>query len=151
MFPNKNRTLSGVKTVLSKIDATGSVNRCWGSSRPRTARSPDIISNIAAEQSDLNFWTPSTTRCGGSYKSVCTNITGSGTWKSCASVSRRNGTVWTRKWLITRTDSLCCSRQRTFWTFTLNITAFVHIQINMFWTLLTLLSLSKTDYFFLYE
>ena len=29
MFPNKNWTLSGVKTVLSKIDATGSVDRCW--------------------------------------------------------------------------------------------------------------------------
>jgi len=27
MFPNKNWTLSGVKTVLTKIDATGSVER----------------------------------------------------------------------------------------------------------------------------
>jgi len=30
MFPNKNWRLSGVKTVLSKIDATGSVERCSG-------------------------------------------------------------------------------------------------------------------------
>jgi len=85
-------------------------------------------------------------RCGGSYKSMCTTTTGSRTWKSCASVSRMNGTVCTSKWLTTRqwmaqaTDSLHCSRQRTFWTFALNITAFVHIVINMFWTLLTLLS-----------
>ena len=32
----------------------------------------------------------------GSYKSVCTSTTGSRTWKSCASVSMRNGAVWTR-------------------------------------------------------
>ena len=37
--------LSGVKTVLSKIDAT--VVRV-------AARSPDMISDMAAEQSDLN-------------------------------------------------------------------------------------------------
>jgi len=33
MFPNKNWTLSGVKTVMSKIDATGSGERCSGSGR----------------------------------------------------------------------------------------------------------------------
>jgi len=54
MFPNKNWTLSGVETVLSKIDATCSVERCSGMGRPRTARSPDTISDMAAEQSDLN-------------------------------------------------------------------------------------------------
>jgi len=54
MFPNKNWTLSGVETVLSKIDATGSVERCSGRGQPRTARSPDVISDMAAEQSDLN-------------------------------------------------------------------------------------------------
>jgi len=43
------------KTVLRKTDATGSVERCSGSGRPRTAGSPDTISNMAAEQSDLNF------------------------------------------------------------------------------------------------
>jgi len=47
-------TLSGVKTVLSKTDATGSVERCSGSGRLRTARSHDTISDMAAEQSDLN-------------------------------------------------------------------------------------------------
>ena len=45
MFPNKKWTLSGVKTVLSKTDATGSVERCSGSGRPCTARSPDTISD----------------------------------------------------------------------------------------------------------
>ena len=54
MFPNKNWTLSGAKTVRSKIDATGSIERCSGSGRPQTARSPDTISDMAAEQSDLN-------------------------------------------------------------------------------------------------
>ena len=40
MFPKKNWTLSGVKTVglLSKIDATGS-EHCSGSGRPRIAHS----------------------------------------------------------------------------------------------------------------
>jgi len=54
LFRNKNWTLSGVKTVLSEIDAIGSVERCSGSGRPRTARSPDMISDMAAQQSDLN-------------------------------------------------------------------------------------------------
>ena len=38
--------MSGVETVLNKIDATGSVDRCSGSSRPHTARSPDAISDV---------------------------------------------------------------------------------------------------------
>jgi len=46
MFRNKNWTLSGVKTVLSKTDATGSVELCSGSGRPRTARRPDTISDV---------------------------------------------------------------------------------------------------------
>jgi len=46
MFRNKNWTLSGVKTVLSKIDATGSVERCSGSGRPHTARRPDTIRDV---------------------------------------------------------------------------------------------------------
>ena len=46
MFWNKNWTLSGVQTVLSKIDATGSVDRCSGSGRPCTVRSPDTISDV---------------------------------------------------------------------------------------------------------
>jgi len=54
IFPNKNWMLSGVKTVLSETDATGSVERCSGSGRPRAACSPDTISNVAAEQSELN-------------------------------------------------------------------------------------------------
>jgi len=54
MFLNKNWTLSGVKTVLSKVDAIGSVERYLGSSLPRMAHSPDIISDMATEQSVLN-------------------------------------------------------------------------------------------------
>jgi len=54
MFRNKNWTLSGVKSTLSKTDATGSIECCSGSGRPRTARSPDTISDMVAEQSDLN-------------------------------------------------------------------------------------------------
>jgi len=54
MFLNKNWTSSGVTTVLSKIDTSGIIERCSGSGRPRTARSPDTISDMAAEQSDLN-------------------------------------------------------------------------------------------------
>jgi len=46
MFPNKNWTLSGAKTVLSKIDATCSVEPCSGSGWPCTARSPDTISDV---------------------------------------------------------------------------------------------------------
>jgi len=95
MFPNKNWTLSGVKTVslLSKIDATGSIESCSGRDPLCTTRSPDTISDMATEQWDLNHvdygvW---------GYKSVYTSATGSQTWKSCASVSRMNGTVWTRK------------------------------------------------------
>jgi len=57
MFPNKNWTLSGVKTVLSKIDATGraaNIVRVAVGRAVRTARTADTISDMAAEQSDLN-------------------------------------------------------------------------------------------------
>jgi len=51
------------------------------------------------------------------------------------------GSDWQRdQRMVQATDSLRCRRRKTFWTFTLNINAFVHILINMFWTLLTLLS-----------
>jgi len=75
IFRNKNWTLTGVKTVLSKIDATGSVKRS-GSGRPRTAPSPDVISDMAAKRLDLN---PVDYRMWGSYKSLCTTTTGSRT------------------------------------------------------------------------
>jgi len=54
MFRNKNLTLGGVTTVLSKTDATGSVERCLGRGWPRTACNPNTISDVAAKQSDLN-------------------------------------------------------------------------------------------------
>jgi len=66
MFPNKNLMLSGVKTVLSEI-GTGSSERCSGVGRPRMARSPDTISDMVAEQSDLN---PIDYTVWGSYKWV---------------------------------------------------------------------------------
>jgi len=46
MFPNKNWTLGGLKTLLRKIDATDSVERRSGSGRPRTVRVPDVIANV---------------------------------------------------------------------------------------------------------
>jgi len=101
MFLNKNWTLSEVKIVLSKIDATGRVGRCSGSGWPRTARSPDTISDV--QDLVLSGSEPRRLRgVGGFYKSVCTSTTGSRTWKSYTSVSRRNGTVRTRQWLTTR-------------------------------------------------
>ena len=67
MFPNKNWTLSGVKTVQSKIDATGSVDRCTGSGWPRTARSPDTISDVQdlvlSGSEPLSVWEDSTRAC----------------------------------------------------------------------------------------
>ena len=63
MFLNKNWTLSGVKIVLSKMDATGSVECCSGSCRPRTARSPDTISNTATEPHRLCDVGDPTTAC----------------------------------------------------------------------------------------
>ena len=121
----------------------------------RTARIPDTISDMAAEQSDLNpidyaVWDP--TR-------VCVQPPPDHGRGRAAPACRGGmgpsgpGSDWQcDQWMAQlATDSLRCSRQRTFWTFTLNITAFVHILINMFWTLLTLLSFVQTDYFFLYE
>jgi len=46
MFPNNNWTLGGLKTLLRKIDATDSVERCSGSGRPSTVRVPDVIANV---------------------------------------------------------------------------------------------------------
>jgi len=54
MFPNKNWILNGVNTVLSNTDASGSIEHCSGSSRLHAARSPDMISDMATEQSELN-------------------------------------------------------------------------------------------------
>ena len=92
---------------------------------------PDFIPPSLPNSPDLN---PSTTRCGGSYKSVCTSTSRSRTWKNCGA-SCRGGMEDCRPasdhWVAQVIDSLHCSWRRTFWTFTLNITAFVHILINM--------------------
>jgi len=96
-FPNKKWTLSGV--IVSDI-AIFVLKR-------------DVklqLTNLSGVKTVLRLTLPAAsnvilvaaTGCGGSYKSVCTTTTGSRTWKSWASVSRRNGTVWTRKWLTTR-------------------------------------------------
>jgi len=79
------------------------------------------FSDMAAEQSGLK---PIDYAVWRSYKSVCTTTTRSRTWKSCASVCRGgmgpSGSDWQRdQWMAQATDSLRCSRRRTFWTFTL--------------------------------
>jgi len=84
MFRNKNWTLSGVKTVLSKKDWRYRQRRTlFGTGRPRTARSPNTISDMAAKQSGLNG-DPIDYAVWGSYKSVCTTTIESRTCKSCA-------------------------------------------------------------------
>ena len=90
MFPNKNWTLSGVKTVLSKIGASGSVERCSGSGRPHTARSPDTISDV---QDLVLSGSEPRRQCGveNPTKSVCTSINGSRTWNSCQRVEEEWG------------------------------------------------------------
>jgi len=136
-FRNKNWTLSRVKTVLSKIDATGSVERCSGSGRPRTARSPDMISDV--QDLVLSGSEPRRLRGVGNPTRACVQASTDHGHGRAASVSRRNGTAsgpgsdWQcHQWMAQVTDSLRCSRRRTFWRFTLNITAFVHILITMF-------------------
>jgi len=95
MFLNKNWTLSGVQTVLSKIDATGSVERCSGSGRPRTARSLDTIRDVQ----DLVLCGSEPRRlCGvGDPTRACVQASTDHGRGRAASVSRRNGTVRSRK------------------------------------------------------
>jgi len=93
MFWNKNWTLSGVQTVLSKIDTIGSVDRCSGSGRPRTARSPDTISDVQ----DLVL-SGSEPLCGvGNPTRACVQASTDHGRGRAASVLRRNGTIRTRK------------------------------------------------------
>ena len=92
----------------------------------------------------VRIWIPSTTQCGRSYKSVCTSTTGSRTWKSCASVSRRNGTVWTRKWLTTRSVNGASDWQPALQPADdILINVLIHTLINMFCNLFTLLSVKQ--------
>jgi len=141
MFPNKKWTLSRVKTVLSKIDATGSVERCSCSGRPCTARSPDTISHMAAEQLDLILnpidyavWGP------GDPTRVCTTTTG---LMDVEELRQRVEEEWDHldqevidaisewcKWLTACTAAGRGHFEHSLWT----------LLINMFWTLLTLLS-----------
>jgi len=46
MFPNKRWTLDGLKTLIKKIDCCGTVERCYGSGRPRSARCDDNIDDV---------------------------------------------------------------------------------------------------------
>jgi len=46
MFPNKQWTLDGLKTLIKNIDRCGTVERCCGSGRPRSARCDDNIDDI---------------------------------------------------------------------------------------------------------
>jgi len=95
MFRNKNWTLSGVKTVLSKTDATGSVERCSGSGRPRMARSPDTISDV--QDLVLSGSEPRRLRGVGDPTRACVQASTDHGRGRAARVSRRNGTVRTRK------------------------------------------------------
>jgi len=95
MFPNKNWTLSGVKTALSKMDATGSVDRCSGSGRPRTARSPDTISEV--QDLVLSGSEPRRLRGVGDHTRACVQASTDHGRGRVASVLRRNGTIRTRK------------------------------------------------------
>jgi len=87
--------MSGVQTVLTKIDATGSIDRCSGSGRPRTARSPDTISDVQ----DLVFSGSEPRRlCGvGNPTRACVQASTDHGRGRAASVLRRNGTIRTRK------------------------------------------------------
>jgi len=97
MFWNKNWTLSGVQTVLSKTDATGSIDRYRysGSGRPRTARSPDTISDVQ----DLVLSGSEPRRlCGvGNPTRACVQASTDHGRGRAASVLRRNGIIRTRK------------------------------------------------------
>jgi len=95
MFPNKNWTLSGVKTVLSKIGASGSVERCSGSGRPHTARSPDTISDV--QDLVLSGSEPRRIRGVGDPTRACVQASTDHGRGRDASVLRRNGTIRTRK------------------------------------------------------
>jgi len=95
MFWNKNWTLSGVQTVLSKIDATGSVDPCSGSGRPRTARSPDMISDV--QDLVLSGSEPRRLRGVGNPTRACLQASTDHGRGRAASVLRRNGTIQTRK------------------------------------------------------
>jgi len=123
--------------LLSKIDATGSVDRCSGSGRPRTARSPDTISDVqdlvlsgSEPRRDYAEWGILQERV---YKHQW--ITDVEELPACWGGMGPSGagSDWQcHQRMAQATDSLRCSRRRTFWTFTLYITAFVHILINMF-------------------
>jgi len=95
MFLNKNWTLSGVQTVLSKIDATSSIDRCLGSSRPRTARSSDMISDVQ----DLVLSGSEPRRlCGvGNPTRACVQASTDHGLGKADRVLRRNGTIRIRK------------------------------------------------------
>jgi len=94
MFPNKNWTSSGVKTVLIKTDATGSIERCSGSGRPCMARSPDTISDV---QDLVLSGSEPRQLCGvGDPTGACVQASTDHGRGRAASVSR-NGTVQTRK------------------------------------------------------
>jgi len=92
---NKNWTLSGVQTVLSKLDATGSVDRCSGSGRPCTARSPGTISDV--QDLVLSGSEPRRLRGVGNPTRACVQASTDYGCGTAASVLRRNGTIRTRK------------------------------------------------------
>jgi len=95
MFPNKNWMLSGVKTVMGKTDATGSVERCSGSGPSCMARSPDMISDV--QDLLLSGSEPRRLRGVEDPTGACVQASTDHGCGRSASVSKRNGTVRTRK------------------------------------------------------
>ena len=57
-FPDKGWTLGGVRTLLEKIDQTGSVDRQEGSSRARTARTEENSNHNNWQQLGLRYSWP---------------------------------------------------------------------------------------------
>ena len=100
----------------------------------------------------VRIWTPSTTWCGVPTRACVQAPQDHGHRRAVPACQggmgpSGPGSDWQCDQSVDQaTDSLCCSQWRTFWTFTLNITAFVHILVNMFWTLLTLLSVKQINF-----
>jgi len=46
MFPDSQWNADGVKTLIKKIDTTGSIDQQRGSGRPRSARTPANINEV---------------------------------------------------------------------------------------------------------
>jgi len=101
MFPNKNRRLSGVLETRGYSEYF--TFQQDGAPSHRARETVELLKQATPDFIPPSLWPPNSPDLNpvdymvwGSFKSVC-KAHGSRTWKSFASVSRRNGTVWTRK------------------------------------------------------